>query len=112
MTSTTRRSSPWCGCLAQPFSFEADAPKAVEVTLFHQPEIRGACVVSLVNFQKELPNMPVEGALVRVRFDNRRVKELTLLPEEQAWPYEINCGYVEFRTQKFETFCMFALDYL
>jgi hypothetical protein len=97
--------------LAQPFSFEASAPKSVEVTLFHQPE-KKRLVVSLINFQKELPNIPVDGAIVRVRFDNRRVRELALLPERKAWPYEINCGYVELMAPKFETFCMFALDYL
>jgi len=96
--------------LAQPFSFEATAPQAVEVTLFHQPE-RKRLLVNLINFQKELPNIPVDGAIVRVRFDNRQVERLALAPQERPWPYEINCGYVEFMAPRFETFCMFVLDY-
>ena len=56
--------------LAGPFSFEADAPKAVEVTAFYQAD-KGRFLVSLVNFQKELRNIPASGIKVRIRLDGR-----------------------------------------
>ena len=44
-----------------PFSFEVDAPAAVEVTLFHQPDKR-RFIVNLVNEQEEAPPIPVSRA--------------------------------------------------
>ena len=43
---------------AAPFSFEADAPPAVEVTLFHQPD-KKRYLVNVVNEQELLPPVPV-----------------------------------------------------
>ncbi len=96
--------------LARPFSFQAAAPKAVEVTLFHQAE-RRRFIITLLNFQKELPNIPVEGARVRVRLDSKIPRRLTLLPAGQPLPYEVRDGYVEFVAPRVETFLMLALAY-
>lgn len=96
--------------LAEPFSFAADAPKSVEVTLFHQPEQR-RFIVNLINFQKELPNIPVDGIKVRVRLDSRTPRQLLLLPEEKSMPYAVENGYLAFTAPRLETFAMFALDY-
>jgi hypothetical protein len=96
--------------LSRPFSFEADAPKPVEVTLFHQAE-RRRFLVNLVNFQAELPNIPVHDIRVRVYLEDKMPVQLLLLPEERAWGYEIRAGYVEFAVPRLETFVMFALDY-
>jgi hypothetical protein len=96
--------------LAERYSFEAEAPKAVEVTLFHQAE-RKRYIVNMINFQKELPNIPVEGIRVRVRLGDKRPEQLLLLPEETAVAYEVRDGAVEFTAPRLETFAMFALDY-
>lgn len=96
--------------VARPFAFEADAPKAVEVTLFHQ-EDKHRFLVNLVNFQSELPNIPVEGVKVRVRLDGRSVRRVLILPAEQEVGYTIRDGYAEFTAPRLETFAMFALDY-
>ena len=56
--------------LGTAFTLEADAPAVVEATLFHQPE-RARYVVSLVNFQKDLPNIPVDGIRLRLRVAQR-----------------------------------------
>src|SRR5262249_1715618 len=55
------------------YCFEADAPASVEMTLFHQPE-RNRYRLSLVNFQKDLPNIPVTNIPVRLRLPKRVVR--------------------------------------
>ena len=97
--------------LARPFSFEAEAPKPVEVTLFHQPD-RRRFIINLLNFQKELPNIPVEGIRIRVRLDDKAPRRLTLLPTGQELAYTVRDGYAEFGAPRLETFLMFALEYL
>ena len=92
------------------FSFEADAPKSVEVTVFRQTD-RRRLVISLVNFQEDLPNIPVGGTRVRVRLDGREPERLLLLPEEGEWPFQLHGDYVEFTAPRLETFQMFALDH-
>jgi hypothetical protein len=96
--------------LAQPFSLEADAPKSVEVTLFHQADNR-RFIVNLVNFQKELPNIPVDGIQVRIRLDGKQPMHLILLPEQQPVDYEVKSGYARFTAPRLQTFAMFALEY-
>ena len=96
--------------LSNAFSFEADAPKPVEITVFHQEDKR-RFIVNLINFQKELPNIPVQGIRVRVRLDGGTVKRLVLLPEEKELASCKKGNYVEFRAPQLETFLMFALDY-
>jgi len=96
--------------LAKPFSFEADAPKAVEVTVSHQAD-RKRFLLSLINFQKELPNIPVEGIRVRLRMDGKSVKHVLTLPAGPETEYQTNGSYVEFSAQKVETFSMLAVDY-
>jgi hypothetical protein len=96
--------------LTQPFSFEADAPKSVEVTLFNQAENR-RLIVNLVNFQKELPNIPVDDIEVRIRLDGKKPRQLLLLPDHQLVEYNVKSGYACFTAPRLHTFAMFALDY-
>jgi hypothetical protein len=111
--------------LAPSFSFEADAPKAVEMTVFHQAD-RGRIIINLLNFQKDLPNIPVEGIRARVRLASPErgaapfgkgegsrpgVRRLIGLPGETPVSYEVKDGYVHFVAPRFETFQMLALEY-
>ncbi len=95
---------------SRPLSFKVDAPKSVEVTLFHQPE-KKRYLVNLLNFQKELPNIPVEGVRVKVRLEGKEPRRLLELPREKKIPCEVKDGYVEFVAPKLETFLMLSLDY-
>ena len=94
----------------KPFFFEADAPESVEVTLFHQKDKR-RYLISLLNYQAKLPNIPVEGIKLRIRLDGKEPKKLMRLPEEKELAYENKGDYVEFTVPRLETFLMFALDY-
>jgi len=96
--------------LGSPFSFEAQAPQSVEVTLFDQPE-DGRLRVSLVNFQKDLPNIPVEGVRVRLGLHGRQPRRLLLLPDQTEWPYQVEDDYVTFAAPRVETLCMLMLEY-
>jgi hypothetical protein len=92
------------------YSLEADAPKSVEVTAFLQAE-DSRVVISLLNFQKETPNIPVEGVVVRLRLDEGNPDRLVILPDDDAREYFLEDGYVRFTCPRLETFLMFALYY-
>ena len=96
--------------LGEPFSFEMDAPKCVEIALFDDREER-RLIVHLINLQKELPNIPVEGIRVRVRLNGREPGRLLVLPEGSALPYTLENGCAAFTAPRLETHAMFALTY-
>ena len=92
------------------FKVGADAPQSVEVTTFDQPE-KKRYLISLINFQKDLPNIPVDHIKLRVRLDGNVPKRLLLLPEEKPLPYEKNLDVVELSVPRLETFHMLSLEY-
>lgn len=96
--------------LARPFSFEADAPKCVELTLFRQRN-RRRDIISLVNFQKDLPNVPVEDVRVRIRLEGRDPKRLLLLPKETKLTFTVVEDRVQFTAPRLDTLLMLALEY-
>jgi hypothetical protein len=89
------------------FSFEADAPPAVELTLFHQPE-KHRYRLSLVNFQKDLPNIPVRQIPVRLRLPEK-VHQVVHLPDSQVVPHADDGAGVRFVVPRLETLAMFAV---
>jgi hypothetical protein len=100
-----------CSLARRPFRFEARAPKAVEVTVFHQPA-RRRFLVNLLNYQELLPNVPVSGATVRVWVGRqRRVRRALVLPAERPVPWRRDGEYVVLRVPRIETFRMVALEY-
>ena len=89
------------------FSFEAQAPAAVELTLFHQPELH-RYRLTMVNFQKDLPNIPIEQIPVRLRL-REKVHRIVLLPGNQVLPYTEHEGVVQFTAPRLETLAMIAI---
>lgn len=87
---------------------EAAAPACVELTLFHQP-VRGRYVLSLVNFQKELPNIPVEGIEVRLRLP-QLLKKAVLLPGGQQVPHRVEGEVARLLVPRLETLVVLALE--
>jgi hypothetical protein len=65
----------------------------------------------LVNFQKDLPNIPVDNVCVKVRLERRRVKRLVSLPDERKLDFEVRDQLVQVQVPRLETFHMMALDY-
>jgi Hypothetical glycosyl hydrolase 6/Beta-galactosidase trimerisation domain len=89
------------------FTFEADAPASVELTLFYQPE-RHRYRLTLVNFEKELPNIPVTDVAVRLRL-KEQVAGITELPTNRKVAYQESQGVVRFTVSRLETLAMFAV---
>lgn len=96
--------------LSPVFSLEVDAPAAVEVTLFHQPE-QGRFLLNLVNFQKQLPNIPVYDIGCGVRIAGKTPQRVTLLPAAEELRFTTDKDVARFCLPKLETFAMLALEY-
>lgn len=90
------------------YRFEATAPKSVELTLFHQPD-RGRYRLSLVNFQDQMPNIPVDNVEVRLRLIGP-VTGITQLPGGEPIAHAQRGDQVVFQVPRFETLSMFAVD--
>ncbi|HEV3236268.1 MAG TPA: beta-galactosidase trimerization domain-containing protein, partial [Gemmataceae bacterium] len=87
------------------FAFEVDAPSCVEATLFHQPD-RNRYLLNFVNFQKDLPNLPVDGIAVRLRLPKGKVKAVNRLPDAVSLPFREIDGVVSFNLHRLQTFLM------
>ncbi|WP_409342803.1 beta-galactosidase trimerization domain-containing protein [Paenibacillus sp. MBLB4367] len=95
---------------AQPFGFEAEAPKAVELTLFHDAD-EGRYLLHLLNFQKELPNIPVHRIPVRVRMNGKTPLEVRLASPELPLAFAIDGDFVRFEVPKLETYALCVVRY-
>lgn len=96
--------------LCDDYSFEADAPPVVEVTLFDQPD-RGRLLANLVNFQDVFPQVPVHHARLRLALDGRTARRASLLPDGEELEFSVAEGMAEIAVPPFETFAMLALEY-
>ncbi|MDZ4857909.1 MAG: beta-galactosidase trimerization domain-containing protein [Candidatus Hydrogenedentes bacterium] len=96
--------------LGQKFSIEADGPACVEITTFHQPE-RNRFVIGAVNFQRDLPNIPVDGVRVRLDLNGRALSGVELLPKGEVIEVSGRDGRVEIPLPRIETLCMVAVKY-
>jgi hypothetical protein len=67
-------------------------------------------LLSLVNFQKDLPNSPVEGIHIRMRPSGEKVHRVAHLPDNKAVEHEHRDGVVSFRAERLETLGMYALE--
>jgi hypothetical protein len=65
--------------------------------------------LSLVNFQKELPNIPVEGIKVSLRLGGQRVRSIVQLPGNQAIKHREKQGVTTFIAPRLERLAMFAV---
>ena len=80
------------------------------MTTFDQPD-KKRYLISLINFQKDLPNIPVDN--IKLQSDDGKVaNRLLLLPEEKPLPFEKNLDLVELSVPRLETFHMLSLEYM
>ena len=91
--------------LNKSYRFEVEAPKSVEVTMFRQPD-RNRYVMSLLNFQKELPNILVEGIRCRLNV-NESIKAINELAAAASIPFQGTESGIEFRAPRLETLLQF-----
>ncbi|MBP1994576.1 alpha-amylase family protein [Paenibacillus eucommiae] len=96
--------------LHKPVWFESDAPKPVEITLFHQQE-NHRFILHAVNIQKELPNIPVDKINIRVKLGDKQPTEVKVLPSNNALPFAHDGQYVEVELPRLDTYLMLVVDY-
>ena len=89
----------------RPFWVEMDAPKSVEATLFLQ-EDRDRFVLKIINYQQELPNIPIRDLTIRVRMDGRTPKTVSLLPDRTALLFRATDDAVELTLTLLADFAM------
>ncbi len=93
-----------------PFSFQADAPAAVEVVVSHQAD-RRRYLISLVNEQERLPPIPVFDITVRIRMEGKKPVRAVLLPDGQPLSFAMREMELEVAVPKLDIFCMVMVEY-
>ncbi len=88
-------------------SLEVTAHPAVEAALFHQPD-RSRYVLSLVNFQHDLPNLPVDGIEVRLRLPHR-IRGVRVLPLGDSLRFRSAQGVLAFAAPRLHTLALIAV---
>jgi hypothetical protein len=96
--------------LAGPFTVTTDAPPVVEITVFRQDEHR-RFVLSLVNFPRELPAVPVHDISVRLRVDGAEVRGVFLLPSREPIKFSHGNGEIGFTVPRLDVFAMIAAEW-
>jgi hypothetical protein len=91
-------------------TFEVTAHPAVEATLFHQPD-RSRYVLSLVNFQHDLPNVPVDNIAIRLRLP-QRVQSVRALPSGRTLRLRRDRDGVSFTVPRLNTLLMLAVNHV
>ena len=95
---------------AGPFALSMDAPKSVEMTLYDQPEQR-RFVAHFLNFQDELPNVPVHDIKVKLRMGGRMPVRVVQLPEGEAIAFSTGDDCVQFSAPRLDTYLMIGVEY-
>lgn len=90
-------------------TLQMDAHPAVEATLFHQPG-RKRYLLSLLNFQHEMPNIPIAGIRARLRVP-QTVKAVSLLPEGKPVRFRRAREAVAFAVPTLHTLAMLGVEY-
>jgi len=95
----------------KPLKFETNAPKPVEITVQHHPD-HHRLIISIVNFQEELPNIPVHNLWIKLNLNGLSPKTFLKLPDETEYPYEKEDDFIRFELPVLNDFAMFALSYI
>ncbi|MCA9446077.1 MAG: hypothetical protein KC931_03105, partial [Candidatus Omnitrophica bacterium] len=77
---------------------------------FHQPD-RKRCLLSLVNCQKDFPNIPIHGIQAKVRLPLSRVDAVQLMPNGEEVEFVGESDRLEFEVPVLETLRVLALSY-
>lgn len=92
------------------FYFEAQAPKSVEIMLYDHPE-QNRLIIHLLNFQSELPNIPIDGIELRIWIGNKTPEQVSILPKDEVLEFMVENGYVEVTAPRLENYLMLSIRY-
>jgi hypothetical protein len=90
------------------FHFEATAPPCVEVTMFLQAD-RQRYLLSILNFQDQLPNLPIDDIEVRLRLPEN-VSRIGHLPDNTPVPFSRRDDQIVFRPPRLETLQLLSVE--
>lgn len=96
--------------VSRPFAFESNAPAPVEITRIDQPK-KNRILLHVLNFQNEMPNLPVYDITIRVLTGKKKIKRLVLVPKGTSVPFQRQKEYVEFNLSRLDTYAMLELSY-
>jgi hypothetical protein len=91
------------------FSIQTDAPKCVEITLFEQAG-KNRLLVHVLNFQHELPNIPINNINMQIKCENQPAMVLSL-PDKNRLDFSYTNGYVEFKVPELQTYALYSIDW-
>ena len=94
----------------KPFFVDTNAPKSVEITMFHQAD-RRRYVINVLNYQQELPNVPVHGVALTVRMDGRKPTAASVLPGRHSLNHVHHEDSVQFEIPVLGDFEMVEVAY-
>jgi len=94
----------------RPLFVVCDAPKSVEITLFEQID-KKRCVANVLNYQQELPNIPIHGMKLSIRLDGRKPKTVCQLPERTPLRFAATGDAVEVEIPILKDFMMVEVSW-
>jgi len=95
---------------SMPLFFETDAPTAVEITMFDQPDQK-RIILHMLNFQQDLPNIPVHNFQIKVRMDQKKAVRVIMLPDEKEIKFEMNGSTLEIVISELAYYAMIGIIY-
>lgn len=91
------------------YIFKTDAPKCVEITL-HKQSKNNRYILNLLNYQSQLPNIPIYNFKVSVRLDDEIVKVFSAVDGE-VLNFTKKDGYAVFEIPKLDMYNMYILEF-
>jgi hypothetical protein len=92
------------------FTFEVDAPPAVEVTAFHQPR-KKRYILHFLNMQEELPAVSAVGIKARLKMKGKKCTRAVVLPDDKSIPHRMKGDSVEVDVPAVDIYRMIAIEY-
>ena len=95
---------------SRPLFFETDAPKPVEITIFDQPD-KKRMILHILNFQQELPNIPVRDIRVTVRMNHKQPEQVVFLPDKTKLEFNVKNDILEIMVPELKIYSMLGILY-
>lgn len=96
--------------LPKPSRLLTNAPKPVEITLFHDHDHQ-RFIVNVLNFQSEMPNLPVMDLCIDLYMEGREPLQVLLVPDRVPMAFEYDNERVSIQVPRLDTFLMISVEY-
>ena len=93
-----------------PSSFSAKAPACVHMSGFDQPH-ENRWVLTLLNFQKQHPPIPVDGIRIRIACPQKSVRQIRQEPNQSVLPFTQTDTGTEFVIDRLDVFSVVSIEF-